>query len=367
MSWQHTDLTGKSGGPPATASPAGYNWGADKSLHVVYRGVDSRVQELWFRDNQWHHSTPGSKFLEDSIPRGHAQAIVPPFTQHIVYRDGAATPHVHELTFTDGGAWKDEDLTEAAGGVPTPAPDSSPVGYMWDIHKTRHVFYRGNDNRVHELWFNGQWHKNNLTIAAGGAPLASGNPAAYTWAVDAAQHVFYRGTDRHMHELFFKAGSNQWIHVDLSLASGANPPLVGDVNPSCYTWNADRSQHVVYRGTDNHIHELWLRIDENKWHHTDVSAASGGTAPLAASNPYGYTWDVDKSQHVVYRGTDNFVHELWFRADESKWHHTALNSAAGFGVKSDRDPFGCSWDVDKGQHVVYRGTDNHLHELLFRN
>jgi hypothetical protein len=298
MPWQHTDLTVKTGGPRATASPAGYTWGADK-----------------------------------------------------------------RLTFADG-VWNNKDLTEAVGNVPIPAPASSPVGYMWDVNKTRHVFYRGSNNLVHELWFNGQWHKNNLTLAAGGAPLASGNPAAYTWAVDATQHVFYRGTDRHMHELWFKT---QWSHVDISLASNASPPLVGDVNPSCYTWDVDKSQHVVYRGTDSHIHELWFRANEGKWHHNDLSVASGGAAPLAASNPYGYTWDVDKSQHVVYRGKDNFIHELWLRASEGKWNHTALNGAAAFAGKADRDPFGYSWDVDEGQHVVYRGTDGHIHELLFRN
>jgi hypothetical protein len=32
----------------------------------------------------------------------------------------------------------------------------------------------------------------------------------------------------------------------------------------------------------------------------------------AAGDPAGYTWDVDRTQHVVYRGSDGHIHELWF-------------------------------------------------------
>jgi transposase len=32
----------------------------------------------------------------------------------------------------------------------------------------------------------------------------------------------------------------------------------------------------------------------------------------ATGDPAGYTWDVDRTQHVVYRGGDGHIHELWF-------------------------------------------------------
>ena len=46
------------------------------------------------------------------------------------------------------------------------------------------------------------------------------------------------------------------------------------------------------------------------WHHANLTGSIG--APAAAGDPAGYTWDVDSTEHVVYRGTDSHIHELWF-------------------------------------------------------
>jgi hypothetical protein len=65
---------------------------------------------------------------------------------------------------------------------------------------------------------------------------------------------------------------------------------------------------VVYRGEDDdHIHELWF---QSKWNHNDLTVAAN--APLPAGDPSGYTWNVHRTQHVVYRGIDNHIHELCF-------------------------------------------------------
>ena len=93
---------------------------------------------------------------------------------------------------------------------------------------------------------------------------------------------------------------------DLSNAGGA-PAAASD--PDAYMFKAQGTQHVNYRGADNHIHELWW--DGNGWHHNDLSNAAGG-APTAAGDPAGYMFDAQGTQHVVYRGTDNHIHELWW-------------------------------------------------------
>ncbi len=49
---------------------------------------------------------------------------------------------------------------------------------------------------------------------------------------------------------------------------------------------------------------------EAMWNHNDLTAATGVSA--AAGDPFGYTWSVDGTKHVVYRGTDGHIHELWF-------------------------------------------------------
>ena len=97
---------------------------------------------------------------------------------------------------------------------------------------------------------------------------------------------------------------SSWNRADLTSATGA-AGAAGD--PHGYTWDVDSTQHVVYRGTDGHIHELWYN---GSWNRADLTSATGAAG--AAGDPHGYTWDVDSTQHVVYRGTDGHIHELWF-------------------------------------------------------
>ncbi|MET9914981.1 hypothetical protein ABZZ74_51480, partial [Streptomyces sp. NPDC006476] len=197
------------------------------------------------------------------------------------------------------------------------------------------------------------WAQNDLTAAAGIPILAGGDPTGYTWAADSTQHVVFRGGDSHVHELWF---NGQWNHNDLTEASGLPPVPASDL--AGYTWDVDTTQHVVYRGVDGHIHELWFN---GQWNHNDLTNASGGP-PLSVGKPAGYTWDVDRTQHVVYRGIDGHIHELWFNG---QWNHNDLTNAAVAPVLASGDPAGYTWNADNTQHVVYRGIDGHIHELWF--
>ena len=70
--------------------------------------------------------------------------------------------HVHELTHT-GAGWVDNDLTNLAGAVP-PIPTTALDGYRLSDN-SKHVNFIGTDNHVHELYFTaGQgWVDNDLT------------------------------------------------------------------------------------------------------------------------------------------------------------------------------------------------------------
>jgi hypothetical protein len=66
-------------------------------------------------------------------------------------------------------------------------------------------------------------------------------------------------------------------------------------------------QHVVFQGTDGHIHELrWSSDPTPQWHDKDLSEKTG--APSAFSDPMGYVFA--NLQHVVFRGADGHIHEL---------------------------------------------------------
>ncbi|WP_327632960.1 M12 family metallopeptidase [Kribbella sp. NBC_00482] len=342
VGWHHNDLSASAGAPNATGVPAGYTWAVDKTQHVVYRGGDGHIHELWF-NGTWNHNDLVAAAGAPSAagdPAGYTWDV--DNTQHVVYRGGDG--HIHELWFN--GTWNHNDLVAAAGA---PKAVGDPAGYTWDVDGTQHVVYRGGDGHIHELWFNGTWNHNDL-VAAAGAPSAAGDPAGYTWDVDNTQHVVYRGGDGHIHELWF---NGTWNHNDLVAAAGA-PNATGLL--AGYTWDVDRTQHVVYRAGDGHIHELWFN---GAWNHNDLVAAGG--APSAVGDPAGYTWDVDRTQHVVYRAGDGHIHELWFNGT---WNHNDLVAAAG-APNASGDPAGYTWDVDRTQHVVYRGIDAHIHEVWF--
>ena len=76
-------------------------------------------------------------------------------------------------------------------------------------------------------------------------------------------------------------------------------------------FDADGTQHVVYRGQDDHIYQLWWSAATG-WQLDDLTYATGGSA--AAGNPAGYVFDADGTQHVVYRGQDDHIYQLWWSA-----------------------------------------------------
>jgi hypothetical protein len=86
--------------------------------------------------------------------------------------------------------------------------------------------------------------------------------------------------------------------------------------PAGYAFDAqprqpDATQHVLYAGVDNHIHELWWNA--TGWHHLDLTGASD--APTSISNPDGFVEVDTASQHVYYTSADHHIIELVWRPD----------------------------------------------------
>jgi Fungal fucose-specific lectin/Astacin (Peptidase family M12A) len=348
--WHYSDISA-GGAPAAAGDPDGYVFEAQGTQHVVYRGADAAVHELWWDPAYgWSHADLSAQTAAPAAagdPAGYvfgAQA-----TQHVVYTgtDG----HVHELWWYAGGGWAHGDLS-AQTAAPSAAGD--PAGYVFDAQGTQHVVYRGTDAGIHELWWDPAygWQHGDLS-AQTAAPAAAGDPAGYVFDAQGSQHVVYTGTDGHVHELWWDPAYG-WQHADLSVQTGA-PAATGD--PDGYVFAAQATQHVVYRGTDGAVHELWWAAD-SAWSHADLSGQTG--APAAAGDPAGYMFDAEGSQHVVYRGTDGAVHELWWAA-ESAWSHADLSGQTGAPAAAG-DPTGYLFRGQGTQHVVYRGNDAHLHE-----
>jgi hypothetical protein len=192
-----------------------------------------------------------------------------------------------------------------------------------------------------------------------------GDPVGYYTAFDSVARVVYRGHDDHMHELWLPQGGT-WNHADLTALSGApgaDRDALGFFNamPFAYYTPPDQAARVIYRGNDLHIHELWLTPGSGGWQHADLSAMSA--AFPAASDPFGYFTPVDVVARVIYRGTDDHIHELWL-PQGGTWNHADLTALSGTNTASV--PFGFHTSVDSTARVVYRGVEDHIHELLLR-
>jgi hypothetical protein len=263
--------------------------------------------------------------------------------------------HVHELFYDN--QWHHNDLT-ALAVAPAVGPGSTLDGYQTSFNNQQHVNFIGADNHVHELYFDNTWHHNDLTSLAGAPAVASGSALdGYETSFNNQQHVNFIGVDNHVHELYF---DNTWHHNDLTSLAGAPAVAPGSALDG-YETSFNNQQHVNFIGADNHVHELYF---DNTWHHNDLAALSQAPAAKPSSPLDGYQTSYNNQQHVNFIGADNHVHELYF---DSQWHHndlTALSGAPAAAGGSTLD--GYQTTFNNQQHVNFIGTDNHVHELLYQ-
>lgn len=261
--------------------------------------------------------------------------------------------------------WNTNDLTTSTNA---PLAQLRPFGYMYTGDGTQHVVYEGftpgegSDGHVHELWWNGTWHHNDLTNASGAPFIGAGSsPTGYFFPqsdeIYGSQHVIYVGVDSHVHEIWDTTDDPGWTHHDLTALANATPAINVAAG-----FGYNNFQHVFYEGTDLHIHMLTWDSDSG-WYHTDLSASTG--APAASGSPNPYIFYRQGTLHAVYRGLDGHIHELWY-SSSTGWAHNDLTQRTGAPLASD-DPAGCVLHDVLLQHVGYRGVDGHINELRWLN
>jgi hypothetical protein len=99
-----------------------------------------------------------------------------------------------------------------------------------------------------------------------------------------------------------------WEQADLSTIVANGPPAspaVGDPFPYV---TPDGVYRIVYRGTDNHIHELRL---QGVWQQADLSILSGDANPSAYGDAFAY---VTPDGIPRYRGVEEYIHALRLHA-----------------------------------------------------
>jgi argininosuccinate synthase len=229
----------------------------------------------------------------------------------------------------------------------------------------------GQHTHVHELVYDGAWHHHDLTQISGAPAVVDlvGRPSGYVTSCNNQQHVNFVGDNFHVYELYHAGGG--WHHNDLTQLTGA-PPAGERVKVEAGSWvsalagyettTCHNQQHVIFVGTDRHVHEL---VYDGAWHHNDLTQLSG--APKAFGDSLvGYETAYDHHQHVIFLGFEGHVHELVY---DGAWHHNDLTNLAGAPpfmssmTRNSLDGYVTSYNNHK--HVNFLGDDHHVHELVY--
>jgi hypothetical protein len=223
MSWSDVDLTALADAPPASGGGMGYVTnlpGQGPVARVLYWNEDdNHAHELSTADGKhWSHAdlTDLAHAPEVALrPMGYVTSLAgqgpvvrviylasDPFSQR---EEG-----VHELSTSEGRQWSHADLTDladaplAAGGSTGGPPQGYTTSLAGQSAMARVVYLGGHDRRIHELSTpdGGHWSHADLTDLADGPP-ADGWPMAYTTSLagqSPVARVLYRATDNHIHE-----------------------------------------------------------------------------------------------------------------------------------------------------------------------
>jgi len=239
-----------------------------------------------------------------------------------------------------------------------------------------HVFYRNTGGSIVEVFRKAgagadkNWHTNDLTTEAK-APKAASAPAAFTMKAGrlgkhASHHVVYRGTDDQIHELY-RQTDGKWEHMNLSVEA-KGPKAAG--RPAVFASEDTDAQHVFYRTSEGALIDLyrrWGSTDDKKWHSNDLTAEAKAPKATGSFNAYlEQTGTVTSSyvQHLVYRSEDGQIHEL-YAGPKDKWMHKDLSTEAR-APRAAGAPVGYHTQKDNVQHVFYRSSEGALIDLYRR-
>ena len=310
--------------------------------------------------------------------------------QHVIYIGNDS--HVHEVFFPNSAnKWEHRDLTVRTG-APAVLAGSSLTGYQSSSNGQQHVdFIDANNRHIFELWFDTNWHPNDLTLAARNRVAATPNPVpttalnGFTTDFDKQQHIDFIaviGGRQHVNELWHDDAANTWNWVDLTATARMRfpntPDPVAGTSLDGYATNHDSQQHVNFIGLINgvrHVQELWHAEAPNTWNWNDLTAAApGATIPNAGTSLDGFYTSFNRQQHVNFVGPGNQVGELFYLTDcvpsstNTCWRFSNPSIQANvLGVQARLTALdGYPTDFNTQEHVNFLSSaDNDVRELFF--
>lgn len=350
--YQHIHRSRPLGTPAAVGVPCAYAFPANASTSIVYRDADGRLHELWQKGTERGTSDLTALASDARRASGNPRVYIDDRDglQVILYR--GTDDHVYSLYWRTGAVRRDA----LSAIIDAPRAHGDPVGYL-GADGYRHAYYRAVSGGVHELFWTGTERPGHGNLSPDdAAPI--GDMVAYQKPTTGENNVIYRATDRHIHRLAWITGTP---HAEnLSSVAGA-PSAAGD--PAGYYTRFDDVHQIVYRGEFGQLHELWWQ-GENRVSYWNLTAAASAPAAARGSDgdPVTYYSAGTNTKHVIYRSEDGHLHELsWTPGGSAAPAYVDLTLHAVAPLAADKP---AAYVVAPNtHHVVYRGTDDQIHEI----
>ncbi len=187
---------------------------------------------------------------------------------------------------------------------------------------------------------------------------------AYAWEDNKSKQVYASGSDSHIIELSVAIDQNRQcndlttqIPPDLGLAQAdLGAPRIG------YAWRGKWWKQVAYVTDDGHLHEISFSFAVS-WSQTDLTLSTGAP-PAVHTNISGYVWTDGNTQYkqYAYVASDGHIHEP-YAAFGGKWKTGDLTKIVEAPPADKGLISGYAWNPLGMKQVAFRSADGHIHEL----
>jgi hypothetical protein len=223
--WYGNDLTSQTGAPIAAAGSPLFtlNDTAKNWIEVYYLDTNNYVRGLSFSSSGgWVYFNPSPGYVSPAQAGSALVGVVNPYAGSVQVNYVDSAGRVDQLYSWDRQTW-------AGGPVLTTAPNAAPGSGMATevntIAGSVEVYYLDSTQTVSELWWQASsgWHFSNPTVGTGAPNAAAGSPVVSLVNTRAnTVQVHYIAPDKHVHELWW---NGSWHADDVTLAAGAYPAI----------------------------------------------------------------------------------------------------------------------------------------------
>jgi GH25 family lysozyme M1 (1,4-beta-N-acetylmuramidase) len=226
------------------------------------------------------------------------------------------------------------------------------------VGNKRYVIYWGNDDDWHLLYWDGTtWAAPEALLSTTGilsrnasgvaiSGMATGQPVIYE--NQGIIHVVGRvGRDGHLFEVY-QDGSGGWLFDDITKKALISEPGLPAATYSPCIYQDSNGVFITYRGVGG---QLW-KITRSTYESVNLTSATNSV--LSTGHPSCFV--LNDIFHIIYRGKDKLIYEIWLNGLTWKVRSLSNEKAAADPVASSNTTIGL---------VVFQRADGKIHVAKF--